>query len=339
MFYKVIIQGKLYFLNPVSFGKLVGVINKKNVVYYKNEIIFKEFEFLDEENFMIDIPRHVGNYSDKVWKNTVNLFESCSQFAVSGRVLMWKVEQGKVLDFKEIEPTGDRSAVLNFKRGKEFVGQEGKEKEAHDALSKSIEKCNRNALAYERRAVVNLKLKNYVEAKEDFQKALNLDNSIPEAHLGLAKILMYEKDYEVALKHLNFALKTSVALQPLHWQTRRAKAEIHIINEEWEKAEFELKLLVARKFEPDNLNYPWKKQDLFNYGIIKYNQYEFNDALELFEKSLDMQNGKDKIPEKDKFFYLGMAKKNSGKSGYIHDLKKAADLGNEDAEYMLDDIL
>ncbi len=339
MFYKVIIQGKFYFLNSNSYDKLVGVINKKNAVYYKNDIVFKELEFLDDENFMVNIPRHVGKYTDKVWKNTINLFESCAQFAVSGRVLMWKVEEGKVLDFKEIEPTGDRSAVLNFRRGKEYINVEGKEKEAHDALSMSIEKCNKNALAYERRAVVNIMLKNYKEAKEDFQKSLNLDNSISEAHLGLAKILMYENDLDEALKHLNFALKTSVALQSLHWQSRRAKANIHIIYEEWDKAEFELKLLISRKFEPSNPNFAWRKEDLFNYGIVKYNQYDFNAALELFEKSMEIKDGKEKIPEKDKYFYLGMAKKNSGKSGYIHDLKRAAELGNEDAEYMLDDIL
>ncbi len=339
MFYKVIIQGKFYFLNRNSYDKLVVVINKKNAVYYKNDIIFKELEFLDDENFIVNIPRHVGKYSDKVWKNTINLFESCAQFAVSGRVLMWKVEKGKILDFKEIEPSGDRAAVLNFKRGKEYINVEGKEKEAHDALSISIEKCNRNALAYERRAVVNIMLKNYKEAKEDFKKSLNLDNNISEAHLGLAKILMYEKNFDEALKHLNFALKTSVALQPLHWQTRRAKANIHIIHEEWDKAEFELKLLIAREFEPDNPNFFWKKEDLFNYGIVKYNQYEFNEALELFERSMQIKDGKEKILEKDKYFYLGMAKKNSGKSGYIHDLKRAAELGNEDAKYILEDIL
>lgn len=339
MFYKIIIQGKFYFLNRNSYDKLVGVINKKNTVYYKNDIVFKELEFLDDENFMINIPRHVGKYTDKVWKNTVNLFQSCAQFAVAGRVLMWKVEEGKVLDFSEIEPTGDRSAVLNFRRGKDYINVSGKEKEAHDALSMSIENCNRNALAYERRAVVNIMLKNYKEAKEDFQKSLNLDNSISEAHLGLAKILMYENNLEEALKHLNFALKTSVALQPLHWQSRRAKANIHIIHEEWEKAEFELKLLISRKFDSDNPNFLWKKEDLFNFGIVKYNQYEFNDALELFERSMKMHGGKEKIPEKDKYFYLGMAKKNSGKSGYIHDLKRAAELGNEDAAFMLDDLI
>ncbi len=338
MFFKVIIQGKLYFLNRNSYDKLVKVIVNKNTVYYKNEIIHKELEFLDDENFMISVPRLVGNYTDKVWKNTASLFESCAQFAVSGRILMWKVENGKVLDYREIEPSGDRTAIMSYKRGKKYLSEK-KEQDALNAFNKSLDKYDKNAMAYERRAVVNLMMKNYVEAKEDFQKCINIDQSVSEAHLGLAKLLKYDGEIELALTHLDFAQKTSVALQPIHWQSRRTKAEIYIIQEEWDKAEFELKLLVSRNFEPNNPNFKWRKDDLFNYGIVKYNMYDFKEALELFEKSMKINNGKEKIPQKDRYFYLGMAKKNSGKSGYIHDLKKSAELGNEDAEYMLESIL
>jgi tetratricopeptide (TPR) repeat protein len=339
MFYKVIIQGKFYFLNHNSYDKLVSVVLNRNQIYYKNEIIFKELEFFDHENHMISVPRYVGNHSDKIWKNTVNLFENCAQFAVSGRILMWKIEEGRVLEHKEIEPSGSRSAVLNFQRAKDLIQNKGKEQEALTELSKSLEIYNSNALAYERRAVVNLMLNNYSEAKEDFEKSLNIDNSIPESHLGLGRILMKECDFENALKHYNFAIKTSIALQSLHWQARRAKAELHIKNGEWEEAEFELKLLVTRNFDKTDPNYSRKKQDIFNFGIVKYNQYMFDVALDLFEKSMSIPFGKDKIPDKDKYYYLGMSKRNLGKSGYIHDLNKSAELGNEDAIYMLEEIL
>lgn len=339
MFYKLIIQGKFYFLNRTSYDKLVAVIQNKNQIYYKNDIVFKELEFLDEENFMISIPRYVGNHTDKVWKNTANLFENCAQFAVSGRVMMWKIEEGRLVETKEIEPSGGRTAVLNFNKGRDFIKEGGKEVEALAELSKSIENCNRNALAYERRAVVNLKLGNIAEAKEDFQKSINVDNSLAESHIGLGRILLRERDLENALKHLNFAIKTSIALQSIHWQARRAKAELHMINEEWEEAEFELKLLINKVFEKSDPNFQRRRQDIFNYGIVKYNQYLFDVALELFERAMSMPYGKDKIPEKDKYFFLGMSKKNLGKNGYIHDLSKSAELGNEDAIYMLEEIL
>ncbi|MEZ4906749.1 MAG: hypothetical protein R2771_03685 [Saprospiraceae bacterium] len=339
MFYKLIIQGNFNFLNRTSYDKLVNVINNKNAVYYKNEIVFKELEFLDEENSKITVSRYVGNHTDKVWKNTVNLFDSCAQFAVSGRILMWKIEEGKLLEFREIEPSGSRTAVLDFLRAKEYISEGGKEMEALEQLSKSLDHCNRNALAYERRAFVNLKLKNYTEAKEDFLKSINLDDTIPESHLGLGRMLMYEEDLDNAYIHINLAIKTSIALQSLHWQARRAKAELHIKREEWAEAEFELKLLIKRSFDKDDPNYKRRKHDYFIYGIVKYNQYEFNDALELFEKSMSIPKGKEKIDEKDKFYYLGMTKKNLGKSGYIHDLNKSAELGNEDAIYMIEEII
>jgi hypothetical protein len=148
-----------------------------------------------------------------------------------------------------------------------------------------------------------------------------------------------ERDLENALKHLNFAIKTSIALQSIHWQARRAKAELHMINEEWEEAEFELKLLINKVFDKSDPNFQRRRQDIFNYGIVKYNQYLFDVALELFERAMSMPYGKDKIPEKDKYFFLGMSKKNLGKNGYIHDLSKSAELGNEDAIYMLEEIL
>ena len=303
MFYKIIIQGKFYFSNQSGFEKLVNVIRNKNQIYYKNELVFKEFEYFDLENFLVSVPRYVGNHTDKLWKNTVNLFENCAQFAVSGRIMMWKIENGKVLEAKEIEPSGNRTAVLNFQRGKEYLSETGREAEALLELSKSLATYSRNALAYERRAVVNLKLGNYVEAKEDFQKSLNIDNTIAESHLGLGRILMRDDDLETAIKHLNYAIKTSVALQSLHWQARRAKAELHMKNEEWDEAEFELKLLINRYFDRNDPNFKRRKQDIFNYGIVKYNQFIFDAALEQFEKAMSMPFGKDKIPDKDKFSF------------------------------------
>lgn len=339
MFYKIIIQGKFYFSNQSGFEKLVNVIRNKNQIYYKNELVFKEYEFFDHENCMVNVPRYVGNHTDKIWKNTVNLFENCAQFAVSGRVMMWKIENGKVLESKEIEPSGNRTAVLNYQRGKEYLSESGREADALMELSKSLASYSRNALAYERRAVVNLKLGNYAEAKEDFQKSLNIDNTVAEAHLGLGRILLREDDLETAIKHLNYAIKTSVALQSLHWQARRAKSELHMRKEEWPEAEFELKLLINRSFDRNDPNFYRRKQDIFNFGIVKYNQYMFDAALEHFEKAMSMPFGKDKIHDKDKYYYLGMTKKNLGKSGYIHDLNKSAELGNEDAVYMLEELL
>lgn len=334
MFYKIIIQGKLYFANKASYDKLVKMILNRNEVYYKNLIVHKELEFLDDENFMIHIPRHVGNYTDKVWKNTVSLFENCAQFAISGRIFAWKIENGEILDEAVIEPTGDRSAVMYYQKGLKQI-EHGEGAEAYQSFNLALEKYQRNPLAYERRAVVNMMQKNYVEAMEDFQKCIRLDDTIAEAHYGITKLLMREREYDEALGYAENCIKHSIALQSIHWQARRAKAEIHINNREFEKAAFELKLLAARKFSENNPNYAWKRADLFNYGYVLFKMEDYENALFFFEKSFKIPSGKDDIPEQKKLYYLGIAKQKCGKHGFISDIKKASEMGYEKAGKLL----
>jgi len=337
MFYKVIIQGKLHFTNEKSYGKLVKMIENRNEVYYKSIIIHKELEFLDHENFMINVPRHVGNYSDKVWKNTISLFESCAQFAVSGRIYAWKIESGEILEFQVIEPTGDRSAVLHFKKGKRFL-EGGQDVEAIKSLNLSLEKYNKNALAYERRAVVNLMQKKYVDAMRDFHKCIKIDDTISEAHFGIAKLHMRDKEFDEALPYIEKTIKNSIALQIIHWQGRRAKAEVHLKNKEYIKAAFELKLLSNRRFSENNPNYAWKRSDFFNYGLSLFELEDYENALIAFESAYKIKTGKDKIPEQKKLYYLGISKKKCGKNGFISDIKKSSEMGYYKAKKLMKEI-
>jgi len=337
MFFKVIIQGNLQFANEKSFHKLVKMIENRNEVYYKNVIIHKELEFLDHERFMINIPRHVGNYTDKVWKNSISLFQNCAEFAVSGRIFAWKIDSGEVLEYELIEPSGDRSAVLHFKKGKKFM-EGGQDEKAMKSLSLSLEKYQKNALAYERRASVNLLQKNFAEAMRDFHKCIHIDDTVAEAHFGIAKLHMRNGEYDEAMPFLENCIKYSIALQGLHWQARRAKAEIHMKRKEFVKAAFELKLLSKRRFSENNPNYAWKRADYFNYGLCLFEMENFEEALPAFTRALQLQTGKDDIPEGEKLYYLGLCKKKCGKNGYISDLKKATELGYERAGQVLEGI-
>ena len=338
MFYKVIIQGNLQFANENSYQKLVKMIENRNEVYYKNVIIHKELEFLDHENSQIIIPRHVGNYSDKVWKNSISLFQNCAEFAVSGRILAWKIEAGEILEYQQIEPTGDRSAVMHFKKGKRFI-EEGDRDKAYKSLNLSIEKYQKNALAYERRAVVNLMQKKFSDAMRDFHKSLKIDPTVPEAHFGIARLHMRKEEFEEAIPYIENTIKYSIALQAIHWQARRAKAEIHLKKKEYKKAEFELKLLAKRRFSESNPNYAWKRHDVFKYGFALYQLGEYEAALKQFENSLRIQTGKDSIPDSEKYYYRALSKQKSGKNGYISDLKKSSELGEKRAKKMLEDLV
>jgi len=338
MFFKVIIQGNFQFANENSYLKLVKMIENRNEVYYKNIIIHKELEFLDHDNFQIIIPRHVGNYSDKVWKNSISLFRNCAEFAVSGRILAWKIESGEVLEFEMIEPTGDRSAVMHFKKGKKFI-ESGDQTEAMKSLSLSLEKYQKNAMAYERRAVVNLMQQNFAEALRDFHKCLKIDPTVAEAHFGIAKLHMRKDEIDDALPFVEKAIRNSIALQGLHWQARRTKADIHMRKKEYKKAEFELKLLAKRRFSESNPNYAWKRHDVFKYGVSLYKLELFEESLEQFENALNIKTGKDHIPESEKYYYRALAKKQSGKNGFISDLKMASELGEKRAEKMLEEVV
>lgn len=313
------------------------MIENRNEVYYKNIIIHKELEFLDHDNFMVDVPRHVGNYTDKVWKNTISLFQNCAEFAVSGRIFAWKIENGEILEYELIEPSGDRSAVLHFKKGKTFI-EGGEEVKAMKSLSLSLEKYQKNALAYERRAVVNLMQKNFAEAMRDFNKCLKIDETVAEAHFGIAKLHMRNEDFDLAIPYLINTIKNSIALQSIQWQARRAKSEIHMNKHEYKEAAFELKLLVSRRFSANNPNYAWKRSDYFNYGLCLLELTEFDNALKAFDKAIKIPSGKDNIPEAEKLYYLGLSKKKCGKNGYITDLKKASGLGYKRAAELLKEL-
>ena len=338
MFFKVIIQGNLQFANENSYQKLVKMIENRNEVYYKGFIIHKELEFLDHEHFMINVPRHVGNYTDKVWKNTINLFQSCAQFAVSGRIFAWKIDSGEILEYELIEPTGDRSAVMHFKKGKRQL-EKGNEGEAFKSLNLSLEKYQQNALAYERRAAVNLMQQNYAEAMRDFHKCIKIDDTISEAHYGIAKLHMRKEEWAEAMPYIENTIKNSIALQGIHWQARRSKAEIHMKLKEFKKAAFELKLLSVRRFSESNPNYAWKRSDVYHYGLVLFELEDYENALKAFDQALKITTGKDKIADSLKYYYRGMAKKMCGKNGFIADLKMASDLGEKRAEKLLEELV
>jgi tetratricopeptide (TPR) repeat protein len=338
MFFKIIIQGNLQFANENSFQKLVKMIENRNEVYYKNVIIHKELEFLDHENCQIIIPRHVGNYSDKVWKNSIGLFQNCAEFAVSGRILAWKIEAGEVLEYELIEPTGDRSAVMHFRKGRKFI-ESGDQDKAMRSLDLSIEKYQRNALAYERRAMVNFMQQNYGEALRDFHKCLKIDPTVSEAHYGIARLHLRKDELDEAMPYVENTIINSIALQAIHWQARRTKAEIHLKKKEYKKAEFELKLLAKRRFSENNPNYAWKRSDVFHYGLALFHLGEYEAALEQFENCLRIKTGKDSIPDSEKYYYRALAKQQSGKNGYITDLKTASEMGEKRAEKLLEEMV
>lgn len=338
MLYKTIIQGSLHFANQKSFDKVLKMYVYRAENYYKSDIIFDSEEVFHLDTLSLNIPRYVNQHVDKTWKNTVTLLEYCSQFAVSGDIRAWETEEGVILNYARIEPQSDKGVVIQFHKGKKLSKEEGKEEEALKALTKAIEKYDAHAEAYERRGRVNYMLKKYHDAERDYNKSLKINPQLPHAYYGRSRIYILQKEYEKAIADLDLTLKYSIALQSIYWEARRTKAECHINLEQYEKAAFDLKLFTNRTFKKTDINYKWKRLAYFNYGLVLIELEKYEEALKAFEFALAIEKGADSISEGDKIYYRGFAKYKAGKSGYIKDIKKAADEGNEKAKALLTEL-
>lgn len=336
--YKTIIQGRLEFGNVKSYDKVFKMFLYRAENYYKSDIILDPDEIFDDKTYTLYVKRYVGTNLEKSWKNAVALLEYCAQFAVSGEMGAWQTDNGKILNSAIIEPESDKAAVIQFRKGKKLAGEEGKEKEALEALSKAIEKYDKHAQAYERRANVNFILKKHHDAMRDYNKCINLDDSIPNAYYGRARIHMINEDIDSAIEDFDRTLKKSIALQAIYWKARRMKANCHIEKGEFEKAAFDLKLFTNRKFTEDNPNFKWKVTSLSNYGKVLLELEQYEDALKAFDLAFELDKDENAKENGKRLYFRGIAKQKAGKSGFIKDIKQAAELGVSEAEALLKEI-
>ncbi len=338
MFFKTIVQGRLEFGKERSFSKVLKMYQYRVENYHKNLVIFKEEELFDHDNYTLEIPRFVGNVSEKAYKNTINILTYCAQFALTGSIRGWMINEGEIMHFDTIEPDSDKKAVQSFLKGRDLVKKEGKEDEALEQLTKAIERYDRHAMAYERRGKVNFILKKYHDALRDYNKCINLDDSIPTAFYGKAKCLMLKEEWEEAIVNFDHTIKKSIALQTVYWKARRLKAKCHINLKQYDKAEFDLKLFTNRKFGKDNPNYGWKRWAYFYFGFVLMQKQNFSDALIAFEKASELPDVNDGISKAALLRLRGQAKKSAGKNGFVKDIKDAAQLGDKEAVALLSEM-
>lgn len=335
-FFKVIFQGKLEFGTARSYNKIVQLYEQKSEVLYKKEVLFKATEeIFVEEDLSLTINRFIGTSSDKVWKNTISLLEYCAQFSVSGSLNGWMTENGGVLQHVHIEPKAEKSSVMLYHEGKKMAEKEGREKEAIDLLTEAIEKHNRHSQAYEKRGYINFHLKNFDDAIYDFKKSVSFDPMNSSSFYGLGRAYMIKKDLITAINYLDEAVKQSIALQAIHWASRRAKGNCHLDLKEFDKAAFEFKLFTSRNFLDGDPNIKHLPQTWFNYGKTLFALGKLDVALEAFDVSIEGSNEMEVERHAELFMHRGIARKAAGNADYILDLKKAAELGLESASQLL----
>lgn len=337
MFIKTILQGRMEFGNLKSYQKVVKMFEYRTETYYKSDIIVKLEDIFDDKVLSLEIPRYVGQHLDKSFRNTVSLLEYSAQFAVAGEVRAWQTDRGTVLSYVYIEPQSDKAAVTNFIKGKKLVGEDGREQEAIDALSNAIEKYNRHAYAYLKRAEVNFILKKHHDSLRDFNKALAIDDSIPDAYLGRANIAILNEDYEEAIANLELSIKKAIALQTIYWKSRRLKAECHIKLNQYDKAAYDLKLFTNRNFDKTDPNFKYVLPAKKKYLDLLMKTESYLELLELL-KNID-EMGPEYVKNAGLYYYYrGYSKHKSSKKGHLKDLKKAIELESKDAAAYLKEI-
>ena len=130
MLFKTIIQGKIEFGTQKAFDMAVKMYVLRAENYFKNDVLFTTDEIFFQEDLSLKIPRLVKQVYGKSYKNTATLLEYIVQFGISGEMDIWQIEEGKILDFRHLEPSSDKVAVQQYLKGKTLVKEEGKEEEA-----------------------------------------------------------------------------------------------------------------------------------------------------------------------------------------------------------------
>jgi tetratricopeptide (TPR) repeat protein len=290
--FKVIIKGSLEFGTRKSYDMMLAHFVKRLESYYKNDIILllKDDTFFNEELMMIDVPRTTLNCGEKTWKNTISLMRELRSFAVAGELNIWVMDEKNVMLASEcVVPQGDKLATTEYLRGVEFLKKGGNEQKAIDSLTRAIEKYERYAQAFERRGTAYSRMGNTDEAMMDFSKSISL-NKNAEAYFGMAKVKMKLGDMKGALIDFQAAIDNAVPYQSIFWMARRVKGECHLMQDEIEKAMFELKLVSKRPFKETDPNFKYRKQAWQSYGESLMKSGNSAEASSAFREALLIEN-------------------------------------------------
>lgn len=300
MSYKTVISGQLEFGSLKSYEKVVNMCEQRVENFYRTaELLFKTEDVFDETMASFTIPRLITHATNKGWDNTMKLLEYIAQFAITGNVQAWMIEEGKILKHKVIEPKSEKAAIQAYLRGRELVEEKGKEKEAKETLSAAIEKYERHALAYERRGYVNFLLQNFSDAMYDYSKSIDINPNNPVPYLGRAIIKMRQEDFIGAVADFDAAIKRSIPLQPIHWKARRMKGECLLQLEDFTNSAKELKFCTSRNFTSDDSNYKWRQLAWYNYGKALAGVGNHLEAVRAFDQAININDAPEQISHKE----------------------------------------
>lgn len=336
MIFKSIIFGQFDFGGTKSFQRVVDMSIQRAETYYRSDILFDLEEAFDEEKGQFILPKKSHTHQhERPFKNSLNLLKHIAQFATSGRVRFWLLENGQLKHQFTIEPLNDHATVKAFLRGRKLAG--GNPEKAVEAFTEAIAHNEQHAEAYHQRALTWLQLNKIDQAKNDLAKSIQHSPTQPDAYFDRATLFHANENFEQAAQDYGHAIQYSIPHQPFYWASRRKKADCLMAIEDYRSAETEWRLLSRKKFNVDNPNHPYELYVQYQYGKTLLEMNKPEEALKVLDAAvkLDFQDN-EHIALADLLFLRCMAMKNAGRKGFLGALKEAAQAGSVEAADMLD---
>lgn len=334
---KLIFKGRLEFGSKRSYDMAMARWVSRLETYYKSDILFKLEQVFVEEEFALVLPQQTIMSQEKPWRSTTNMLQEIAQFAMVGSIGAWCVDSGQLLEWFNIEPISDKSAVVSYLQGRELIDQRDRYEEATAALSRAIDKYERHALAYERRGYVNYKLKNFNDALHDFDKSIAINPNNPEPHYGRGKVRMLKNEWETAANDFDQTIKRAIALQPIYWLARLKRGECLFHAKKFAEAIKEFRLFLQRNFAAGDPNLLRRRRALMLLGKALLEVNEPKEALQIIDQVLATETGAEWAPDNEAFLQRARAKRATGVAEYAADLETAAKLGSPEAARLLEE--
>ncbi len=335
---KVIISGHLEFGALRNFDQVVKLFEHRRENYYRSEVFLNAEEIFKAEEFTMDIPRVIVRCTDRQWRNSVNLLKQITEFAVSGDLNIWRIREGKETEHILLEPKGDRSATQAFLRGRELIGQEGKESEAREALSEAIDRFARHATAYERRGFVNYRSGKFDDAIKDYNKSLDINTSQSGSYYGRGLIQMRRSNWKAATADFTEVIRHTIPHQSMYWQARCLKGDCLLQQQQYEEAIKEYKFFLNRRRMRNDHLVHWERRIAYNYGKALMELGQAKEAHEAFKQAIQSKADPKAPSDPEILVQRGIAARQLGEKTFVDDWKKAATKGSRRAVELLETL-
>lgn len=337
MAFKTILFGQLDFGNAKSFERVSDMSMQRAEVYYRNEVLIDLENVFDPDqlSLLMEKKSYTHEY-DKIWRNTINLIKHATQFAVSGRVYAWLLEDRKVVKEMVLEPDNDHGAVRHYRRACSLKNREENAQEAIEVLNYAIEAHEGHAQALQARAELWSSKGKTEKAIADYSRSIQWSPTLPDAYLGRAALYLESEQYEEAIMDLTSAVKFGIPHQSFYWEARRMKADCFMHLEDYKNAESEWRLLSRRNFSEAEVAEGVPAYIAHQYSLTLLENGKPEDAIRTLEPFVKGEISADSFtPKADLLFVRGLALKQAGRKGFRSALKEAADAGSEQAADML----